>query len=262
MKTDNSATASRLCLTFHGTGDAGGLPLYGCKCRACVRAKRDPDYIRRPCSALVESAGVRLLIDAGLPDLAERFPAGSLSGILLTHYHPDHAQGLLPMRWGSGLPIVVWGPPDTQGFADLYKHQGILHFKTLVPFEPLRVGDITITPLPLIHSKPTFGYHIESLGVKVAYLTDTVGLPLKTLNFLIKTSPDRIILDCTYPPRDIMPRNHNDVTMAMEIIASIGTREVILTHIGHEMDEWLLKEGNNLPKSVLVARDGKIINLP
>ncbi len=262
MKAAISVDEPRLRLTFKGTGDAGGLPLYGCKCHACVRAETAPEFIRRSCSALVESSGVKLLIDAGLPNLAERFPAGSLSCILLTHYHPDHAQGLLPLRWGLGSTIVVWGPPDTQGFADLYKNHGILRFEALVEFNPLRVEDITIIPLPLIHSKPTFGYYIESSGVKVAYLTDTVGLPSETLNFLIKTSPDCIILDCTYPPKDVRPRNHNDVTMVLEIIASIGAREVILTHIGHEMDEWLLKEGNNLPKGVLVARDGMVINLP
>lgn len=75
-------------LTFLGTGAAGGVPLYGCDCRACARARCDPQYIRRPCSALIESGDTRILIDEGLTDLHERFPSGMLSAIVLTHSGP------------------------------------------------------------------------------------------------------------------------------------------------------------------------------
>ena len=81
-------------VTFLGTGAAGGVPLYGCDCPACARARRDPAHQRRPCSALLESGDDRILVDAGLTDLHQRFPAGSLSTILLTHFHTDHAGGL------------------------------------------------------------------------------------------------------------------------------------------------------------------------
>ena len=115
-------------LTLLGTGDARQVPVYGCDCPACRNARADAGLRRRPCSALLECAGQRWLIDSGLVDLCERFPPHSLDGILQTHYHADHAQGLLHLRWGQGLVIPVHGPADPEGLADLYKHPGILDF--------------------------------------------------------------------------------------------------------------------------------------
>jgi len=67
-------------LTFLGTKAAGGVPLWGCACPACTRAAWIKAYRRAPCCASLKAGGERILIDAGLPDLAERFPAGSLTG--------------------------------------------------------------------------------------------------------------------------------------------------------------------------------------
>lgn len=72
-------------LTFLGSGGVWAAPVHGCACTACSAAHRDPARARAPASALLEVAGLRLLIDAGRTDLVERFPPGSLDGVLLTH---------------------------------------------------------------------------------------------------------------------------------------------------------------------------------
>lgn len=87
-------------LTLLGTADARQVPVYGCQCPACLAAMADHRLRRLPCSALIECGDQRWLIDSGLTDLAERFPPRTLSGILQTHYHADHARGLLHLRWG------------------------------------------------------------------------------------------------------------------------------------------------------------------
>lgn len=249
-----------LRLTLLGTGDAGGVPLYGCPCPACERARLDPQFMRRPSTALVESGDTRLLIDAGLVDLAERFPAGTLTAILLTHYHPDHVQGLFHLRWGTGPQIEVGSPPDVGGCADLYKNSGLLKFNRLHEFSPARFGDVTAIPVPLIHSKMTFGYCIGAGSTRIAYLCDTIGMPPGSVAYLKQWRPDCVVLDCCHPPMERPPRNHNDVRSALESAEAIGAQRVILTHVSHELDLWLMDHAGTLPRHVAVGRDGMVID--
>lgn len=244
-------------LTLLGTGDARQVPVYGCQCPACQAAHADSRLRRRPCSALVELGDQRWLIDSGLPDLTERFPPRSLSGILQTHYHADHAQGLLHLRWGQGLVIPVHGPADPEGLSDLYKHPGILDFsQPFSAFETRTFGELHVTAVPLLHSKPTLGYLLHGGGRRVAYLTDTVGLPADTLACLQRQALNVLVLDCSMPPQAQAPRNHNDVNLALQIIEALKPEKAVLTHVGHTLDTWLIEQRGELPGHVVVARDG------
>jgi phosphoribosyl 1,2-cyclic phosphate phosphodiesterase len=211
----------------------------------------------------VEAGDTRILLDAGLFDLTERFPPGSLSAILLTHFHPDHVQGLFHLRWGRGSPIPVYGPPDAEGCADLYKHPGLLDFRQLAAFEPVAIHALTLTPLPLTHSKPTFGYAIGNAdGARFAYLTDTAELPSHTEAWLRAWRPTGLALDCSHPPLTQAPRNHNDWELALRTITGIAPGQAWLTHVGHELDNWLLEHRPPLPANTAVATDGCSVSLP
>ncbi|MBE0438473.1 MAG: phosphonate metabolism protein PhnP [Gammaproteobacteria bacterium] len=249
-------------LKFIGTGNAAGMPAYGCDCPACIRAKNIIEHRRGPCSAALMVDDQTLLLDAGSLQLPERFPAGSFSRVLLTHYHMDHVQGLFPIRWGVGDIIPVHGPDDKNGCDDLFKHPGILDFSdTLTAFEQRQFDKLIVTPLPLNHSKLCLGYAFEHGGKRLAYLTDTVGLPEQTEQFLQDWSPDVMILDCSMPPQARIPKNHNDLTMAIEVHERIAPKTTYLTHISHSLDNWLSNNIGALPQAVCVATDGLIIDL-
>ena len=223
-------------LTLLGTSDTRRIPVYGCDCPACRAAVQNPALRRDNAMALLSCDEQHWLIDAGLPDLPARFPPHALTGILQTHYHADHAQGLLTLRWGTGLSIPVLGPDDPEGLADLYKHPGILMFaQPWRAFEKRSFGTFTVTALPLRHSRPTVGYLFENAAShRLAYLTDTEGLPDDTLAFLCHAPPDILVLDCNYPPDASQHRhNHNDLYRALALIAAIAPAEAVLTHIGH-----------------------------
>lgn len=244
-------------LSILGSGDARQVPVYNCACLACERARKQPEFRRGPCCALIEHADQRWLLDSGLPDLPERFPPGSLSGILQTHYHADHAQGLLHLRWGVDTRIAVHGPDDPEGLADLYKHPGILDFsQPFSAFEQRRFGTLTVTALPLNHSRPTFGYLLQSPDRTIAYLTDTLGLPPTTQEYLEALRLDLLVLDCSLKPQTVRPRNHNDLPAALAIIDSLNVQHSVLTHISHSFDCWLLEHPDALTNDQSVARDG------
>jgi len=244
-------------LKLIGTGNAAGIPLFGCDCMLCAKAKGNMDFRRGPASALLEIDNKKYLIDAGIMDIAEKFANEKLDGIFLTHFHPDHVQGLFHLRWGKGENIPVYCPPDSAGCADLFKNPGILKFNTKKKFETFSIDYLKVTPLPLIHSKVTFGYLFEFDNQRIAYLTDTKGLPPKTTLFLKDKILDLLVIDTSHAP-NVDDSNHNNLEDSLEIHKQLKPLRTVLTHISHDFDIWLNENKTNLPADVLVANDGLI----
>lgn len=245
-------------LTLLGTGDAGGVPRWGCQCTACAAANENPALARRPCSAMIELGETRVLLDAGRTDLAQVFRRDQLSAIVLTHFHVDHVQGLFHLRWGVGEPLPVHCPDDDQGCADLYAHPGLLAFQTVYPGAAFRIGGLTFTALPLQHSKLTQGYLIEGEG-RSAYITDTRGLGADAARVLRAFRPDVVVIDAKYPPDHPSPKNHNTIHEAIAIGMDCGADRIVLTHIGHDADRWLTEFKSVLPQTVEAGMDGQVI---
>lgn len=250
-------------LEFIGTGDCAGIPVYNCKCPICTESRVNPKRRRNSSCAHITTSEVSVLIDAGLPDIGERFPRNTVDLILLSHYHIDHVYGLFPMRWGhceESLP--VYGPDYPAGCADLLQHPGILDFSsTMQPFVTRFFTNLEITPLPLNHSKPCLGYALASETSRLAWLCDTGGLPMATSDFLKRWNPDVIVLDCTFPPRKDRHPNHNDIYTAIALHQEIGPTTTYLTHISHDLDLWLSTNGHTLPENIYTAIDGLKLSL-
>lgn len=247
-------------LTLLGTGDAAGMPLYGCNCYRCELARLDLNKCRGAASALLEVDGRRYLIDAGNMAIAKQFPPGTLDGILLTHFHPDHVQGLFHLRWGIGQNIPIYCPPDKHGCADLLKHPGILAYQMLDEYQPFKLGNLKVTPLPLLHSKPTFGYLFNDTKHCIAYLTDTRNLPARTEFTLRTTKLDLMVIDTTEPP-GVNNRNHNSLDLSLSLHDRLGAKQTLLTHIGHDLDIWLSENPDCLPEGVKAGYDDYTISL-
>ncbi|HAL7852330.1 TPA: phosphonate metabolism protein PhnP, partial [Escherichia coli] len=116
-----------------------------------------------------------------------------------------------------------------------------------------------VTPLPLNHSKLTFGYLLETAHSRVAWLSDTAGLPEKTLKFLRNNQPQVMVIDCSHPPREDAPRNHCDLNTVLALNQVIRSPRVILTHISHQFDAWLME--NALPSGFEAGFDGMEIEV-
>ncbi|CAM5210248.1 phosphonate metabolism protein PhnP [Oligella ureolytica] len=260
-----------MLFTVLGTGSASQLPVYNCQCLACERARADSCFIRRPASAMLQIGRDVYLFDSGHMDLRERFPVPAaddtvspkLKAIFQTHYHADHAQGLLNLRWGVDITLPVYGPMDKEGFADLYKFPGILDFSpTLQPFQRLElVPGVEITALPLQHSRPTLGYLIEVTGGKaLAYLTDTGGLASEVIELLRDKEVDYLMIDCSFDPT-VDYKWHNNLDQALALVPQLQAKEFYLTHIDHSLDTYLIKNPEQLTQGVQLARDGMCFDL-
>jgi phosphoribosyl 1,2-cyclic phosphate phosphodiesterase len=135
----------------------------------------------------------------------------------------------------------------------------LLNFLQQKKFVPFQIGQVTVTPVPLVHSKVNYGYCFEHGGSKLAYLTDTLGLPPATESFLKEWGDFVMVLDCSHPPQE-KAKNHNDWMHAIRCVEAVTPNETWLTHIGHDLDQWLTYQ-INLPRNVKIARDMEIIDV-
>lgn len=250
-------------LNFIGTGDCAGIPAYGCSCTICTKAKKLVEFRRQHSCALLSTPDQNILIDAGIADIGSRLPQPTLNRIFVTHYHADHVLGLFSMRWGvSASRLPVHGPKDSTGCDDLLRHEGIFDFSdTLEPFATRNLGDLTVTPLPLTHSRPSLGYLFSHDNASLAWLCDTGPLGKESLEYLMANPPQVMVIDCTFPPQTSEPEKHHSFPMALQLHEQIQPETTYLTHVSHGLDLWLLENDYSLPPSVSVAHDGLSLNI-
>lgn len=210
---------------------------------------------------LVEAAGRRFLIDAGLPAetllraLGADGPPAALDAILLTHEHDDHVKGAAGVARATGAAVLV---SDETLRASGGQLSG-LELQTFRPDRSFRIGAVDVTPFALPHdAADPVGFALEHGGVRVAVACDLGEVTGALLDhargadlFLIEANYDsRLIAVSAYPwfvkNRIIGPQGHlsNDGAARAAVGAATGRPQtVMLIH---------LSEANNLAP---LARD-------
>lgn len=215
---------------------------------------------------VVEAGGTRLLLDCGftLKETEARLQRLALSpadlaGILVTHEHSDHAQGVFRLARRHRLP--VWLTHGTLGALS-----GVTDGVELRPFDPhipFSVGDILVEPFPVPHdarepAQFVFGDGARRIGV----LTDAGCVTAHMVAVLGRC--DALVLECNhdpdmlhqgpYPPplkKRIAGRfGHLSNGEAGALLARLdrtGLQHVVAAH---------LSEQNNLPELAVAALAG------
>lgn len=251
-------------LTVLGSGDASGMPREDCRDPACVcaRARIGAGPMRGNSCALVEADGTRVAIDTG----AGRQDCAAL---LLTHYHTDHA-GLAATFANPAAPLPCYGPDDGLGEKPLTDSERFpapridgLAFQAVRPFATIAIGPLRCTALPLNHPIPVHGWVIEHAGRRLAWLTDTYGIPAASLAWLTAHPCDLLALDTTFAPGVARAplKGHSDLPVSLAAIAASGAARGLLIHIGHGCQSWLDLHPDAVPGNITIAHDQHIIDL-
>ncbi len=253
---------STLSITFLGSGTSQGIPVIGCDCDVCC--SDDPRDKRMRSSVMIESDGVRWVIDTG-PDFRSqclRANIRHLDAVVYTHSHTDHIMGFDDLRRFCMLkngPIPVYASRQT--LADLsrvfsFAFDGNHRFPGYVlpdprPVDkPFELGGLTITPLQLPHGSTTsIGYLHEKDGRKLfAYLSDCKTVPPPAMAAI--QDVEHLVIDAL---RFDSHPTHLSIPEAIEVAAAAAAKQTWFTHICDHVMHASTEE--NLPPGIRIAYD-------
>lgn len=245
-------------LTFLGTGTSHGIPVPGCACRVCRSA--DPKDNRMRTSVLLEKEGKNLVVDTGPEFRMQALRAGimHLEGVLYTHSHADHFNGLDDLRaYCKERTLDVYGDQEVlehmhrcYGYAfrrpdgplDRLPHLAS-HF--LEPLKTVSIAGFSVTPIPLLHGSQTiYGYKIDDL----VYATDCNRIPDISRPFM--QGAKVLVLDALRPSKH---PTHFSIGEAVSEARSLGAEECYLIHFCHEVCHQELAA--SLPEHIRPAYD-------
>ena len=252
-----------------GSGSSGGVPVVGVGWGACDPA--NPKNQRtRPCLVL-EAAGKTFLFDTS-PDLRAQLLGADvrhLDGVLFTHAHADHLNGLDDLRGinrAMHAPLDIYCDKATLGIIEtrfgytltpLPKDADRYFKPVLVPTEiaagvTFDAAGVTFQAFDQDHGfSRTLGFRCGDFG----YSTDLVDLPEP--GFEVLAGVHTWVIGC-FTDRQHMTHVH--VSRALEWIKRVNPRQAILTHLGPDLDFAELSAG--LPEGVRAAYDGMVLDIP
>ncbi len=255
-------------VTVLGSGSSGGVPSVGIGWGACN--PNNPKNRRMRPSVLVEVAGKILLIDTS-PDLRAQLLGADithLDGVLYTHAHADHLNGIDDLRGinrAMGAPIKIYCDAATNlaleerfGYVfqplregATYYYKPVLNPTIISAGDVFEVAGVRMSVFDQDHGfSRTLGYRIGNFG----YSTDVVELPNAGFEALLGV--DTWLIGCF---TDRQHLTHAHVSKVLRWIERVSPRQAILTHLGPDLDFDKLTE--ILPVGVSVAFDGMEIQI-
>jgi ribonuclease BN (tRNA processing enzyme) len=200
------------------------------------------------CCLLDDGAGTRLLLDLGPGALQRAAQAGcplpELSGVLLTHAHPDHCADLAALQFALRSPAL----PARRRPLPVVGHPGVLlvawrlrnawpgwlapgpealELRAAAPGPLAPLGGLQLRAFRVVHHETSLGYRITLPdGFTLAYPGDvTEGGDLLDLS----RDADLLVLEAAGSERAPIP-GHLTPRRAGAVAAACGARHVLLTH--------------------------------
>ena len=213
-------------------------------------------------SVLVSSRSTRLLVDAGLSGkktlaLLEGLHVApeDLSGIVVTHEHHDHIQGVGPLARKLQIPVLAT-PETFRAARDKLKK--LPKRRDIYAGRPTRFNDLTLMPFPTFHDAAGAIALVCKSGSKSLGIVTDIG-HFSRLAFHRLKGCSTIVLESNYCPTMLRDgpypwrlkqrikgrRGHlsnQDACKVITELARCGLKKVVLSH---------LSETNNHPDVVM-----------
>jgi phosphoribosyl 1,2-cyclic phosphodiesterase len=203
----------------------------------------------------VETDEARILIDAGfsLRQIRQRLASigrvpENLTGILITHEHADHVQGVVALSDGLRIPLYCNRPTLE---AIHYQYRTKLECRLFETRSSFEIGDITVETFEVPHdAQDPVGFLLRTASGNIGFLTDLghatklVLERIRAANVLVlEANHDiKMLHDCPHRPWSLKQRilsrhghlSNEAAADAAEQIMSAGLRHIYLGHLSRE----------------------------
>lgn len=220
---------------------------------------------------LVQGGGATVLFDCGngvLANLAKVIDPLDVEAIFISHYHPDHYADLFAyqslLRYAPDGPapaIDVYLPeslPDRMKC--LLSDRGCAELDEAFTFHELRSGesiavrDLTVTPVEVDHTEPTFAFRAQADGVLLAYTADSA--PGEHVLAAVEGA-DLVLSEATLPEEYAGVAPHMTATEAGRLARDGGAAELVMSHIWptNDRDQMEMLASAAFGRSARAARE-------
>jgi phosphoribosyl 1,2-cyclic phosphodiesterase len=206
----------------------------------------------------LETDESRILIDCGFSQRQVRKRMATigrapenLTGILITHEHSDHVQGLSSLAGKLGIPVYLNRPTQESVEYQLQTRFDCRLFTTGSTFE---VGDIIVETFNVPHdAQDPVGFVLRTTAGKISFLTDLghatqlVLQRVKGTNVLVLESNHdvKMLQECPHRPWSLKQRilgwhghlSNEAAADALEQIISADLRHLYLGHLSRECNK-------------------------
>lgn len=207
-------------------------------------------------SLFVETQNTKLLVDAGvsckkiensLQDI--KVDPSSIDGILITHEHTDHVQGLGTLSRKFDLPVFV----NQETLDAMPKQKDKISDKNIKTFkisDKFEIGDLLIDPFSIPHDAANpCGFNIYkddkkiSIATDIGHMTNNILKSLEgSLFLMLEANYDPEVLRCSSYPFSLKsriagPTGHLPNEMAGKTISYLlksGLKNAMLGHLSKE----------------------------
>lgn len=172
------------------------------------------------------------------------FDHGKISTVLLTHFHADHASGLIDLIWGEmwdpisprTAPLILTGPPGLASFTRecLLPMIGAHRMPFDVRINEINHGEsfngsfFTAHSYRLAHTDSSTGYSLEVAGTRLGVTGDT-GFCDNLLSLL--SSSDTAIMEWSHSGHDTVPHHLSDGDFRRLLKTGIMPKKIFITHM-------------------------------